>query len=257
MSQLDKIALQLSQIKQQLQQQSDDSKLIKNLDLATEIISGMLIPVYNPSTDKTEKIAYTGGEQDLSGYQLKDKKNISNGYAGLDADAKIPLILLKVINDALETSLTSTYSIDKIKSSIATAIADIIDSSPETLNTLSELAQALGDDPNFATTVSTALGNRLRIDIDNQNLNDTQKANAIKNLGITNKLSRTILINTTYFTLSKHPANTLPTLEVNDIISNGYWNATTFWVNAIYIGGDVTLEASWNVINLIEEITVI
>ena len=37
-------------------------------------------------------------------------------------------------------------------------IATITDSAPLTLDTLNELAAALGDDPNFATTVSTSLG---------------------------------------------------------------------------------------------------
>lgn len=43
---------------------------------------------------------------------------------------------------------------------VDSAIAAIVDSSPETLNTLNELAAALGDDPNFATTMATELGNR-------------------------------------------------------------------------------------------------
>lgn len=41
---------------------------------------------------------------------------------------------------------------------IADAIAALVDSSPGTLNTLKELADALGDDPNFAATISTQLG---------------------------------------------------------------------------------------------------
>lgn len=41
--------------------------------------------------------------------------------------------------------------------------AAIVDSAPETLDTLNELAAALGDDPNFATTVSTKLGKKLDI----------------------------------------------------------------------------------------------
>jgi hypothetical protein len=40
-------------------------------------------------------------------------------------------------------------------------IAQITDSAPETLDTLNELAAALGDDPNFATTVSNELGQKL------------------------------------------------------------------------------------------------
>lgn len=41
------------------------------------------------------------------------------------------------------------------------AIAALVDSSPATLDTLNELAAALGDDPNFATTVSTQIGLKL------------------------------------------------------------------------------------------------
>jgi hypothetical protein len=45
-------------------------------------------------------------------------------------------------------------------SDIATAIANLVDTAPTTLDTLNELAAALGDDPDFATTVTTALGNK-------------------------------------------------------------------------------------------------
>lgn len=41
------------------------------------------------------------------------------------------------------------------------AIADIVDTAPETLNTLNELAAALNDDPNFATTIATQIGNKV------------------------------------------------------------------------------------------------
>ena len=40
-------------------------------------------------------------------------------------------------------------------------VALIVDSSPATLNTLNELAAALGDDPNFATTTATSIGTKL------------------------------------------------------------------------------------------------
>ena len=46
------------------------------------------------------------------------------------------------------------------------------------------MAAALGDDANFATTTSTALGNRLRVDVSNQGLNGTQQSNARTNLGL-------------------------------------------------------------------------
>jgi len=41
---------------------------------------------------------------------------------------------------------------------VASALAALVDSSPTTLDTLNELAAALGDDPNFATTTATAIG---------------------------------------------------------------------------------------------------
>ena len=40
-------------------------------------------------------------------------------------------------------------------------VASMVDSAPETLNTLNELAAALGDDPNFATTVATEIGGKV------------------------------------------------------------------------------------------------
>jgi hypothetical protein len=42
-----------------------------------------------------------------------------------------------------------------------TAVANIVDSAPGTLDTLNELAAALGDDPNFATTTATNIAAKL------------------------------------------------------------------------------------------------
>ena len=41
---------------------------------------------------------------------------------------------------------------------VATAVAGIVDTAPATLNTLNEIAAALGDDANYATTTTTAIG---------------------------------------------------------------------------------------------------
>jgi DNA-binding ferritin-like protein len=43
---------------------------------------------------------------------------------------------------------------------IAQLLADLVNSAPETLDTLAEIAKALGNDPNFATTIMTMLGNK-------------------------------------------------------------------------------------------------
>lgn len=48
----------------------------------------------------------------------------------------------------------------------AAAVAALIDSSPALLDTLNELAAALGDDPNFATTMTNALAGKQPLDAD-------------------------------------------------------------------------------------------
>lgn len=54
-----------------------------------------------------------------------------------------------------QTVLTSAESYTDQK------IADVVDGSPEALDTLYELAKALGDDPNFATTLMDLIGQKL------------------------------------------------------------------------------------------------
>jgi hypothetical protein len=85
------------------------------------------------------------------------------------------------INDAT-TSTSSVWSSSKTNSSISAAVAGLVDSSPGALDTLNELAAALGDDAAFAATTATALGNRLRVDAA-QSLDSGQKAQGISNLG--------------------------------------------------------------------------
>lgn len=54
---------------------------------------------------------------------------------------------------------------------VRTAISNLIDTAPGTLDTLNELAAALGDDPNFATTITTSIAGKAAIQgtpVDNQ-----------------------------------------------------------------------------------------
>jgi hypothetical protein len=81
------------------------------------------------------------------------------------------------------TGLITALAAKATPADIATAIAALVASSPAALDTLDELANALGDDPNFATTISTALGNRLRLDA-SQTLTTGQKTQGQTNLGV-------------------------------------------------------------------------
>ncbi len=47
------------------------------------------------------------------------------------------------------------------KNYVDTEVANLVDSAPGTLNTLNELADALGDDPNFSTTITNSIATKL------------------------------------------------------------------------------------------------
>lgn len=49
------------------------------------------------------------------------------------------------------------------ESYVNTAVSNLVDSAPGTLDTLNELAAALGDDPNFATTVTNSIATKLSL----------------------------------------------------------------------------------------------
>lgn len=59
------------------------------------------------------------------------------------------------VAEAVDTSSFATTV--SVSAAITAAIAGLVDTAPGTLDTLNELAAALGDDPNFAATLATAL----------------------------------------------------------------------------------------------------
>ena len=74
-----------------------------------------------------------------------------------------------------------------VKDAIDTAISNLVSGAPTALDTLNELAAALGDDAAFSTTITTALGNRLRFD-SSQTLSSAEKTQILTNLGITSTI---------------------------------------------------------------------
>ena len=74
----------------------------------------------------------------------------------------------------VDARITNAGSVTQ--SDIDTAISNLIDSSPATLNTLNELAAALGDDANFSTTITNSIALKLNI---------ADAATVLTDLGIT------------------------------------------------------------------------
>jgi hypothetical protein len=91
-----------------------------------------------------------------TGYVAIGDVGQADGVASLDSNGKIPdsEIPSTIARDSEIPSLTGYAT----ESYVGTAISNLVDAAPSTLNTLNELAAALGDDANYASTISTALG---------------------------------------------------------------------------------------------------
>lgn len=91
-----------------------------------------------------------------------------------------------ILDTAGDGDSTVTWSADKIWDSIEAAKTavkdDLTDGAATALDTLKELATALGDDPAFATTIATALGLRVSVDAA-QSFDTTQQAQGRSNIG--------------------------------------------------------------------------
>lgn len=86
------------------------------------------------------------------------------------------------INDTT-TSTSSVWSSQKTSDQITSAVSGVLNGAPAALDTLKELADAIGDDANYAASTTTALGNRLRVDAV-QGLTSGQQAQGRTNLDV-------------------------------------------------------------------------
>lgn len=84
------------------------------------------------------------------------------------------------INDGVAGTST-VYSSQKTIDLIAAVKSEILNGAPEALDTLAELAAALGNDPSAITALTTAVGNRVRFDAA-QVLTSGQKTQAQTNI---------------------------------------------------------------------------
>jgi hypothetical protein len=125
----------------------------------------------------------------------------------------------------------ATYLSSNGYATATSIIADITASAPATLDTLNELAAALGDDPNFATTTATAIGEKVAKAGDTMtgdlsfgdnvslNLGDSDDASLVFD-GTDTKLTsqgELILNGQTGITIDCNNVTNQPTLFLNDI----------------------------------------
>jgi hypothetical protein len=105
-------------------------------------------------------------------------------YTPPDLSSLAPLASPTLTGTPASTTATAGTNTTQIATTafVATAVANLADSAPSTLDTLNELAAALGDDANFAATTATSLGEKLA---KASNLSDLADAGTARtNLGL-------------------------------------------------------------------------
>lgn len=120
---------------------------LSSFALKTELFSGS----YNDLTNKPT--LFSGSYNDLS-----DVPVLVVSYDDLTDKPSIPQDLsdLTDTNNLLETDFTGYATV----SYVDTQVSNLVDTAPDALNTLNELASALGDDANFSTTITNQIGQK-------------------------------------------------------------------------------------------------
>lgn len=124
---------------------------------------------YVKQTDLPSSLPANGGNADtLDGKHANDFATKAQGekaetayqkpYDGIGT-ADLSASVQKSLNKA--DSAIQSLNGYATESFVETKVAGLVNSAPETLDTLNELATALGNDPNFATTVSNQIGKKV------------------------------------------------------------------------------------------------
>jgi hypothetical protein len=132
---------------------------IVNIDSIDPFVGESYIPIYQDGINKDGTISV----------DLEGSISISNpgiGYYSGQVNTEGGSRFLITITGNLVTGTLSEFNqaltdgTFATESYVGTQISNLVDSAPSTLNTLNELAAALGDDANFATTVTTSIATK-------------------------------------------------------------------------------------------------
>jgi hypothetical protein len=124
-----------------------------------------------PTTHEFE-IKANYGNLDLKTVATDADVNITSqdGDIILNADGNVYKDSVSAENEVITQGRLDSYLGDNtidgtggntVTDRIATAVSDLVDSAPELLDTLNELAAAIGDDASFATTIGTEIGTKV------------------------------------------------------------------------------------------------
>jgi hypothetical protein len=137
-------------------------KVLVNLDLTGNQLLNARAQVLaaDPASPAPGRVWYNSTDETLN-FAINDGTVIALNATSTDADTLDGQDGSYYLARANHTGTQTTATISDFNSAsqalIDAAINALVDSAPGTLDTLNELAAALGDDPNFATTITNAL----------------------------------------------------------------------------------------------------
>lgn len=127
--------------------------------------------------DIKQIIANTG---DLS--QLTTTQKASLVLALNELKAKLDSIDTSSVISDTATATSTTWSSQKISTEIATAVSNLVNGAPDTMDTLNELATAIEENGDAISALETIAAGHVRFD-QKQTLEDEQKTQARTNIG--------------------------------------------------------------------------
>jgi hypothetical protein len=118
---------------------------------ATSSAAGLMSTTHHDKLDNIEAAA-----------DVTDATNVDAAGAVMNSDTSTASMSFVVDEDNMSSnSATKVPTQQSVKSYVDNQVASVVDTAPAALDTLNELAAALGDDANFSTTVSNSIGTKL------------------------------------------------------------------------------------------------
>ena len=166
----------------------------------------------------------------------------ANISLSVDSSGNLKINDSKIITESNANNnlnLTNYATLEYAQSASAAAVTYLVDSAPGALDTLNELANALGDDQNFATTVTNALSSKLSIS-SASSIYQTKDSIASISENYNAQDNETIFVNSASssinVTLPSSPT-TGSKIKVLDVAANAQNNNITILGNGYNIGG--------------------
>ena len=116
----------------------------------------------------------------LSASNLSDVGDVATARTNLDVRSTAQ-VTAEITAAIAAITLASLGAVDQ--AAVDASIDAVVGVAPDTLDTLNEIAAALGDDPNFSATIVAALGERVRFDAP-QTKSAAEQLQACENIGV-------------------------------------------------------------------------